>query len=55
VREEEAKRKTEINYSVMTMDEFEFRKRRRDPFVLGILSSSRVMVIGDEEELVNKD
>src|SRR4030042_3653794 len=51
VREEEAKRKTEINYSVMTFDEFEFRRRRRDPFVLSILSSSRVMVIGDDEEL----
>lgn len=52
VRAEEAKREQEINYTVMTEEEFEFRKRRRDPFVLGVLSGSRVMLIGDEEELV---
>ena len=27
----------EINYTVMTEDEFNFRKRRKDPFVVGIL------------------
>jgi hypothetical protein len=52
VREEEVRLEREINYTVMTKDEFEFRKSRRDPFVLGILAGSRVMVIGDEEELV---
>ena len=54
VREEEAKLEREVNYTVMTKDEFEFRKKRRDPFVLSILGGSRVMVIGDEEELVSK-
>jgi hypothetical protein len=54
VREEEAKLEREINYTVMTKDEFEFRKRRRDPFVLSILGSSRIMIVGDEEELVSK-
>lgn len=53
VRAEEAKREQEINYTVMTEEEFEFRKRRRDPFVLAVLSGSRVMLIGDEEELVS--
>lgn len=52
VREEEAKRGKEINYSVMTQEEFEFRHRRRDPFLLGMLLGSRVMIIGDEEEFV---
>lgn len=52
VRGEEARRKQEINYAVMAVDEFEFRRRRRDPFLTGILSGSRVMVIGDEDELV---
>lgn len=55
VREEEARRKQEINYTVMTVDEFEFRRRRRDPFILGILSGSRVMIIGDEEDLVAEE
>lgn len=50
VRQEETKRKQEINYTPMTRDEFQFRKSRRDPFILGILTSSRVMILGDEEE-----
>lgn len=52
VREEEARRGEEINYTVMTPDEFAFRKSRRDPFLLGILAGSRIMIIGDEEELI---
>lgn len=53
VRLEESKRAAEINYTVMSREEFDFRKKRRDPFLLGILASSRVMIIGDEEDLVN--
>jgi len=53
VRKEEARRSTEINYSVVTQDEFLFRRERRDPFLLGILAKSRVMIIGDEEGLVD--
>jgi len=52
IRQEESKRSKEINYTVMSKEEFEFRKKRRDPFLLGILSGSRAMIIGDEEELV---
>ncbi|NMB57010.1 nucleotidyltransferase domain-containing protein [Candidatus Beckwithbacteria bacterium] len=43
----------EINYSVMTEEEFEFRKKRRDPFISQILMGSRVMLIGDDEEMVS--
>ncbi|MBI3385701.1 hypothetical protein HY031_01305 [Candidatus Gottesmanbacteria bacterium] len=53
VKTEEVRREQELNYTVMTEEEFVFRKRRRDPFVLSILEGSRIMVIGDEEELVN--
>ncbi|OGM57801.1 hypothetical protein A3E46_01835 [Candidatus Woesebacteria bacterium RIFCSPHIGHO2_12_FULL_46_16] len=52
IRQEESKRGKEINYTVMSKEEFEFRKKRRDPFLLGILTGSRTMIIGDEEELV---
>ena len=52
VRAEEAKRKREINYTVMTEKELDFRKHRRDSFILGVLSSSRVMLIGDEEKMI---
>ena len=53
VRTEEVKREREINYTVMSEEEFEFRKRRRDPFILEILRGSRIMIIGDEQELVS--
>ena len=52
IRKEESIRGHEINYTVMSREEYDFRKKRRDPFLLGILSGSRVMVIGDEEGLV---
>ncbi|MBU2577371.1 hypothetical protein KKA69_00910, partial [Patescibacteria group bacterium] len=52
VKAEEEKRGKEINYTVMTNEEFEFRKKRRDPFLIGILGSSKMMIIGDEEELI---
>ncbi|MFC1626664.1 hypothetical protein ACFL1P_00505 [Patescibacteria group bacterium] len=52
IKAEETRRDVEFNYTVMTEEEFEFRKRRQDPFVQGILRGSRVMIIGDEEELL---
>ncbi len=52
VREEERRLDTEINYTVMTDEEFDFRKKKRDPFILSILYDSRVMLIGDEEGLL---
>lgn len=52
VKAEEEKRGREINYTVMTNEEFDFRKRRRDPFLLGILGSGKVIIIGEEEELL---
>jgi hypothetical protein len=54
VQEEEKRLNREINYTVMTKNEFNFRKKRRDPFLFSILLSSRIMIIGDEEELVSK-
>jgi len=54
VRAEEVKMDREINYTVMTRDEFNFRKKRRDPFLQGILLGSRIMIIGDQEDLVAK-
>ncbi|KKW10512.1 MAG: hypothetical protein UY49_C0020G0006 [Microgenomates group bacterium GW2011_GWC1_49_7] len=53
VKAEEVRREREINYTVMTEEEFAFRKRRRDPFALSILEGSRAMIVGDEEELVS--
>ena len=52
VRASESKIGREINYTIMTEEEFNFRKTRRDPFILGLLSKTRVMLVGDEEEMV---
>lgn len=51
VRSFESKLGREINYTVMTKEELDYRKKRRDPFLQGIFLGSRVMIIGDEEEL----
>lgn len=49
---EEEKRSMSINYTPMTLEELKFRRTRRDPFLLSILIGSRVMIVGDEEDLV---
>jgi hypothetical protein len=51
IREEEKRLDREINYTVMTEEEFSFRKKKRDPFILSVLSGSRVMLYGDEESM----
>lgn len=53
VRSEEARLNTEINYTAMTEEEFKFRKQRNDPFLVTILSGTRVMLIGDEEAMIS--
>lgn len=52
IREQEAKLDREINYTVMTEKELDYRKTHSDPFINRILQGSRVMIIGDEEDLV---
>ena len=47
----EKKEDKEVNYTVMTEDEFAFRKKRRDPFIEGILLQPQVVLAGDEEEI----
>ena len=52
IKDQEAKLSREINYTVMTEAELEYRKIHNDPFISRILEASRIMIIGDEEELV---
>lgn len=52
VKEQEAKLGREVNYTAMTEDELGYRKSHNDPFIGRILQGSRVMIVGDEEELV---
>jgi len=48
----EKKMDREINYSVMTKEEFDFRKTRNDAFIQKVLGSPKLMLLGDEEELI---
>jgi len=52
IADEQAKREQEINYSFMDEAEFNFRVKRRDPFILRVLLQPKVMLIGDEDELL---
>jgi hypothetical protein len=52
IRQEETRLGIEINYAPMTEEEFTFRKTRNDPFIIGILSGVRVMLVGDEEAML---
>lgn len=53
VADEQAKKEHEINYSFMDETEFQFRVRRRDPFILRVLTQPRIMLIGSEEEMLS--
>lgn len=50
IKEEEAKMGREINFSVMSSEEFKSRKRTMDQFTERILSQGRAMIVGDEEK-----
>ena len=52
ISDEQAKREVEINYSFMDEAEFRFRVKRRDPFILRVLIQPKVMLLGDEDELL---
>ena len=52
MQNEEKRLGSEINYTIMSEEEFTFRKKRTDPFIIEILSGSRVMLLGDEENLL---
>lgn len=53
ISDEQAKREREINYSFMDEAEFNFRVRRRDPFILRVLMQPKFMLIGDESDLLS--
>jgi len=55
IKNEQKELGREINYAVLSADEFEFRKTRRDPFVMEVLYGVRVMIIGDENEFCHRD
>ncbi len=54
IADEQTKREAEINYSYMDEPEFRFRVKRRDPFILQVLLQPKIMLLGDEGELLEE-
>lgn len=52
VAEEEKKLGYEINYTVMSDEEFAYRKKNNDPFIWSFLKQPKVVVIGREDMLM---
>lgn len=53
ISDEQARREVEINYSFMDEAEFAFRVKRRDPFILRVVTQPKIMLVGDEEDLLS--
>jgi len=53
IADEQVKRENEINYSFMDEAEFNFRVKRRDPFILRVIIQPKIMLLGDEEDLLS--
>ncbi|MBI4035470.1 winged helix-turn-helix transcriptional regulator [Candidatus Daviesbacteria bacterium] len=53
IADEQVRRENEINYSFMDEAEFNFRVKRRDPFILRVITQPKIMIIGDEEDLLS--
>ena len=52
IADEQTRREKEINYSFMDEAEFNFRVKRRDPFIIKVLTQPKVMLAGDESDMV---
>lgn len=44
---------TELNYSCMTEEEYNYRKSHKDPFIVKVLLQPRLTLIGDEIQLLS--
>lgn len=52
IKEYEESHQTEVNYSCLTEEEFSYRRARKDPFIMSVLAQPRLIIIGDEVQLV---
>ena len=50
IEDEQQRLGHEVNYTVLTPEEFDFRKRRKDPFIVDVLSQPRIVLLGNEEK-----
>jgi len=50
IREIEKRLKREINYVLLTPEEFHSRKKKKDPFITNVLKEEKIMLAGEESE-----
>jgi len=48
----EHEEKKQIRFTVISDDDFAFRKKNRDPFLLKIVHGDRILLIGNENDLI---
>jgi predicted transcriptional regulator len=53
IRHEEKRRDREINYAVLSLDEYKMRVTNKDPFIIDFLLKAPAVIIGSEEDLYN--
>jgi len=54
VEEAEKKIGRQINYTVMKPSEYILRKKRRDTFIVEMLMGNKILLIGNNEDLINQ-
>lgn len=52
IQRAERRTEREINYAVLKESEFVLRKKRKDPFLLELLVGRKIVIYGNEDELV---
>jgi hypothetical protein len=52
IKETEKEESREIRYTVLSKEDFDFRKKKRDEFTLNIINRRHILLIGDEDKLL---
>lgn len=53
IRREQERLEREINYTVLTPEEFDFRRKRKDPFLVNVLKQPKIVLLGDEAKFTS--
>lgn len=53
VEEAQKKMNRELHYAVLSEHDFDLRKKRRDPFLVNLFLGSKLVLVGDLDELIS--
>lgn len=43
--------KREVNYTIFNQEEYKNKKKKRDSFIIGLLNNSKIMLVGNKDDL----